>query len=192
MPTRYLMVGFLSLLFTLNCNGPKAPTQGEFDMGRTVYDTGGNDDSDTLFEEEVVGDSLDYRDDPIQASELTILDSGDRSTLDGTLNWEPVHFEFDKADLSQATKDRLAYYARVLQDRPSLKVLLEGHCDTRGTEEYNLALGERRAQAVKRYFEQLGIVSSRLRTISYGELRPVDHHENEAAWAENRRVSFVF
>jgi peptidoglycan-associated lipoprotein len=71
------------------------------------------------------------------------------------------------------------------------KIVIEGHCDERGTAEYNIALGERRAKSVKRYLINLGVDSSQLSTISYGEERPADPGHNEAAWAKNRRAEFV-
>jgi peptidoglycan-associated lipoprotein len=78
-----------------------------------------------------------------------------------------------------------------LQDRPEVDVLIEGHCDERGTNEYNLALGERRAQSAKVFLVNMGIASSRLTTVSYGEERPLDPGHDEAAWAKNRRAQFV-
>jgi peptidoglycan-associated lipoprotein len=81
-------------------------------------------------------------------------------------------------------------YVSVLNANPDLKVLVEGHCDERGTEEYNLALGERRANRVKTYLVNAGVDASRLKTISYGELRPKAQGSNEEAWALNRRAHF--
>src|SRR5690606_10258475 len=78
-----------------------------------------------------------------------------------------------------------------LQQNPSSTVQIEGHCDERGTIEYNLALGERRANAAKRYIVRLGVDASRLSTISYGEERPANSGSSESAWAENRRAEFV-
>jgi peptidoglycan-associated lipoprotein len=81
--------------------------------------------------------------------------------------------------------------ARALKQRPEVPVVIEGHCDERGTIEYNLALGEKRAKAVKDYLVSLGIDRSRLTTISYGKERPLDSRSNEFAWAQNRRAEFV-
>jgi peptidoglycan-associated lipoprotein len=82
-------------------------------------------------------------------------------------------------------------YAKGLREHPEAQILIEGHCDERGTVEYNLALGDRRAKAVKDYLVALGIDSSRLSTISYGKERPLDDGHNESAWAKNRRAEFV-
>jgi len=99
-----------------------------------------------------------------------------------------VYFDFDQASLSAATRDQLATSARLLEERRQFAVTLEGHCDERGTNEYNLALGERRAQAAKDYLVSLGVQASRLSTISYGEERPVCQESEEACWWQNRRA----
>jgi peptidoglycan-associated lipoprotein len=101
-----------------------------------------------------------------------------------------VYFEFDQASLSQVAKDTLVRNAEWLRSNPQVRVQVEGHCDERGTAEYNLALGERRAEAVKNYLTSLGVDGSRLVTISYGKERPADPGHNEEAWARNRRVEF--
>lgn len=104
---------------------------------------------------------------------------------------QPVYFEFDSYALSEETRETLRNNAEWLKAHPSLKVLIEGHCDERGTEEYNLALGEKRAKSVRDYLVQLGVSSENLSTISYGEEFPVDARHNEEAWAKNRRAEFV-
>jgi len=98
-----------------------------------------------------------------------------------------VHFAFDKYDLSDEARDILKKNAQWLKDNQNVKVIVEGHCDDRGTVEYNLALGEKRAKAVKDYYLSLGIPANRIQSISYGEERPANSAENEAAWAQNRR-----
>jgi len=104
---------------------------------------------------------------------------------------EDVHFEFDSIQLTPVAQEILTKKARWLQANPGAKVTIEGHCDNRGTNEYNLALGEGRAQSAKAYLVDLGIDASRLNTISYGEERPIDRAQNEEAWAKNRRDHFV-
>ena len=86
------------------------------------------------------------------------------------------------------TKETLENNADWLKDNSNEWILLEGHCDERGTEEYNIALGERRAERVKKYYKALGIDSTRIETISWGEEKPVDTRNSEAAWSKNRRV----
>lgn len=101
-----------------------------------------------------------------------------------------VYFEFDKARLTAEARAILEENAAWLREHPEIKVQIEGHCDERGTAEYNLALGERRATSVRNYLISLGIDPARLYTISYGEERPVDRRHNEEAWAKNRRAEF--
>lgn len=101
---------------------------------------------------------------------------------------QDVHFAFDSAQLTPTAQTILKEKAGWLEDNMSVNIRIEGNCDERGTTEYNLALGERRALSVKNFFVDLGISGSRLTTISYGEERPLDPAHNEAAWAKNRRV----
>ncbi|MCS6878609.1 MAG: peptidoglycan-associated lipoprotein Pal [Geminicoccaceae bacterium] len=102
-----------------------------------------------------------------------------------------VFFAFDSAALDDAARQTLERQAAWLKQYPAVSVTIEGHCDERGTREYNLALGERRAQAVKNYLVALGISPDRIRTISYGEERPADPGHDETAWALNRRAVTV-
>jgi peptidoglycan-associated lipoprotein len=101
-----------------------------------------------------------------------------------------IYFEFDQATLSDLAKDTLVRNSDWLRSNPDVRVQVEGNADERGTPEYNLALGERRAEAVKSYLASLGVDRGRLVTISYGEERPADPGQSEDAWALNRRVEF--
>ncbi len=100
-------------------------------------------------------------------------------------------FDTNKSELREDARQALADDAAWLKQHPSVQLTLEGHCDERNTEEYNLALGWRRANAVKAYLTTLGLVSERITTISYGEERPFAIGHAESAWAQNRRVHFV-
>jgi len=102
-----------------------------------------------------------------------------------------MKFDFDKYDLRTDARTILDRKASFLNQNSSVRVQIEGHTDDRGTAEYNLALGERRANAAKQYLTTAGISAGRLSTISYGEERPLDPAQNEAAWAKNRRDHFV-
>jgi peptidoglycan-associated lipoprotein len=104
---------------------------------------------------------------------------------------ENIHFDFDKYNLLPLARQILQRKAEWLRNNPNVSVIIEGHCDERGTNEYNLALGDRRAESAKTYLINLGIAGSRLTTISYGEERPVDPGHNEVAWAKNRRAHFT-
>ena len=104
---------------------------------------------------------------------------------------ENIHFDFDKYNLLSLAQQILQRKADWLWNNPNVSVIIEGHCDERGTNEYNLALGDRRAESAKAYLVDLGIARSRLTTVSYGEERPVDPGHNETAWAKNRRAHFT-
>ncbi|MDR1926282.1 MAG: peptidoglycan-associated lipoprotein Pal [Endomicrobium sp.] len=99
-----------------------------------------------------------------------------------------IYFDFDKSDLTNNIRDTLKENAAYLTSNSGLKIELEGHTDNRGTTEYNLALGQRRALKVKEYYIQLGVAANRIATISYGKEKPVDLNDNEVAWAKNRRA----
>ncbi|MFV0422006.1 peptidoglycan-associated lipoprotein Pal [Oleidesulfovibrio sp.] len=101
-----------------------------------------------------------------------------------------VYFDFDKFDLRAEGKELLKGKAEALKAYPQLRVLIEGNCDDRGTQEYNLALGERRARAAFEYLVLLGVRPDQLEIVSYGEERPAVMGQNEAAWAKNRRAEF--
>jgi len=103
-------------------------------------------------------------------------------------NLKTLYFEFDKYTLTPESFAALQYDAEVLNRAPQLRVVAEGHCDERGTSEYNLALGERRARAVVEQLAALGVAPARLSTVSYGSELPADPAHNEQAWAKNRRV----
>lgn len=104
---------------------------------------------------------------------------------------EDVYFEFDSSALLSAAQDVLKRKAAWLRENPDASAIIEGHCDERGTNEYNLALGDRRANSAKAFLMDLGIAEYRLTTISYGEERPVDAGHYEEAWAKNRRAHFT-
>lgn len=107
------------------------------------------------------------------------------------LRMERVHFDFDKYALRPEARVILEKNADYLKKNPTARVRIEGHCDERGTVEYNLALGERRAKAAFQYVADLGIAPSRMDTVSFGEEVPLDPAHNEEAWAKNRRAEFV-
>jgi peptidoglycan-associated lipoprotein len=102
-----------------------------------------------------------------------------------------VYFGYDSAELSAEARAALDVNAGVLKKYPAWTVTIEGHCDERGTAEYNLALGERRAAAAQSYMVALGVPASRVKTVSYGKEFPFDPGHDEAAWARNRRAHFV-
>lgn len=102
-----------------------------------------------------------------------------------------IYFDFDRYSLRDDARRALDANAETLRSNPNMNIVIEGHCDERGTDEYNLALGERRAQAAREYLVRLGIDASRISVISYGEERPVAPGHDEESWALNRRGEFV-
>lgn len=155
-----------ALLMGGSCGGTKdVPT----DLP-TVTDTPPDNDNNMPKEPEITRDTLPEKPDP-----------SDFST---------VYFDFDKYNIRTDARTALEYNAEVLKQYPDTRITIEGHCDERGTVEYNLALGEKRADAVRDYLAQLGINKTRMETISYGKERPVDLGHNEIAWQKNRRAAF--
>lgn len=116
--------------------------------------------------------------------------SGSIPTAEGEGMFRDVQFDYDSAAISDLARQNVEYNVQVLQQNPGLKVQLEGHCDERGTAEYNLALGSKRARSVYDVLVSYGVSPQLLDTISYGEEVPLDPGHDEAAWARNRRVHF--
>ncbi len=102
-----------------------------------------------------------------------------------------IHFGFDRYDLTPKAREILSQNADLLLKNTRVKIQIEGHCDERGTIEYNLALGERRSNTTKEYLISLGVSPDRMSTISYGEEMPLDPRHTEEAWAKNRRAHFI-
>jgi len=117
------------------------------------------------------------------------MPGADMSTEGGPL--ADVHFDLDSAALNEAAQATLAAHAVWLKSHAGARVTVEGHCDERGTTDYNLALGEQRARAARDYLVGLGISANRLQAVSFGKEKPVDTSSNEEAWARNRRAHFV-
>lgn len=131
---------------------------------------------------------------PIPVPAMPAEDAIGSKTLDD-LNRDsplrPLFFELDSADVSSAGQQVLQANAAVLKKYPGMQITIEGHCDERGTAEYNLALGERRALAAKNYLISLGIGSDKIKTVSYGKEFPFDPGHDDGAWQKNRRAHFV-
>ncbi len=107
------------------------------------------------------------------------------------LGLQTIHFPFDSFTLDSQNKALLEADAGILKEKPSVKVQIEGHCDARGGIQYNIALGEKRANSVKKYLEDHGVAGDRITVISFGKERPVDPGNTEEAYAKNRRANFV-
>ncbi|PIE90368.1 MAG: peptidoglycan-associated lipoprotein [Acidobacteria bacterium] len=175
----------LSLFLLFACEGKH-----KTDRTPTVYEDSGvySSQSSNMEEVDLLTGQTDYRgsDDSV-GSELLDASQG---SLNALPDWSPVFFEFDKAQLTLQAREKLNRYAVQLKNNRNWRILIEGHCDVRGTEAYNQALGEKRAEAVRRFLLDLGVNSNQMNTISYGELKPLIPEETEDAWTMNRRAEF--
>jgi len=117
--------------------------------------------------------------------------SQDLQTLNRKGYLRDAFFDYDKADLREDARAALSGDAQWLKSYASIRILIEGHCDERGTSEYNLALGDRRANAAKEYLASLGLAAARVQAVSYGKERPYCNESNEECWQQNRRAHFV-
>ncbi len=126
---------------------------------------------------------------PVDSDMASSSDLSDPSGEGGPL--EDVRFDYDSAQLTDAARGLLERHAQWMKSRRSLRIAVEGHCDERGTVEYNLALGDQRARATRDYLVSLGVEGAMLTTVSFGKERPLDTGSTEAAWARNRRAHFA-
>jgi peptidoglycan-associated lipoprotein len=156
---------FAAVLLLAACETTPEANKGTGGGGTTSTQSGGGTSSTTI----AAGSSQDF-----------IVNVGDR-----------VFFDLNKYDLKPDARAKLDKQAAWLKQYPKYAITIEGHCDERGTREYNMALGERRATATKNYLVNLGIPASRIKTISFGKERPVALGHNEAAWSQNRRAVTV-
>jgi peptidoglycan-associated lipoprotein len=131
------------------------------------------------------------REKELERSLLTKKEPGIEGEIFESTLLKDIHFDFDKYDVRLGDTEILQGNAALLMKYPAVRIEVEGHCDERGTVEYNLALGERRANSTKQYLISLGVSADRISTISYGEERPLDPGHNEEAWAKNRRAHFT-
>jgi peptidoglycan-associated lipoprotein len=164
--------------FTVSC-GKKAVVKGEGEGMTAAVET----EKPTEIKEEVV--SI-----PEKVTEEAVVAKAEEEAVK-EITFENIHFDFDRYFIREDAKPTLENLGAYLIENPGVKVLIEGHCDERGTNEYNFALGERRAEAAKQYLINLAVESSRISTISYGEERPLDPGHTEGSWGQNRRAQFV-
>ncbi len=111
--------------------------------------------------------------------------------ITGDMGLKPVFFDFDKHELTSQAREALNANGRILKENKAMRVTIEGHCDERGTTQYNLALGEKRARSAMNYLASLGVESGRMEIVSYGKERPFMMGHDESSWAQNRRAHFV-
>lgn len=176
-----LLVMMIGLMFFVSC-AKKAPESDELPMDAT---TGEQAETEMERQRRIAEEEIEeYR--TKQALEMEAMKEEEKAAFLDT----KVYFAFDNSSLSAEARETLLKQAQWLKENTDRTVIVEGHCDNRGTEEYNLALGSRRAQSVKDFLVNAGVEPSRIVTISYGEERPAVRENNEDAWAKNRRAEF--
>ncbi|MFT5163093.1 MAG: peptidoglycan-associated lipoprotein [Alteromonadaceae bacterium] len=126
----------------------------------------------------------------ISKADQLILDQGNRDIE--LREQSTLYFEYDKNNIQGAYAEMLQAHAKFLVKNPNVKIMIEGHCDERGTPEYNIALGERRAKSVSKYLTNMGVAKSQISMVSYGEEKPTDKSRTEAGFAKNRRAVLVY
>lgn len=146
-------------------------------------------------EEKAIEQKAVAADDVQAANEVNIVQEEEATQTAGMVSQEvmsdDIYFDFDSALLKDTAKNELVRKAEWLRENPDASVIIEGHCDERGTSAYNIALGDRRAQSAMVFFVDMGIDAKQFSTISYGEERPVNAAQTEEAWATNRRAHFA-
>ncbi len=155
--------------------------------------TGGNGGADSLAAGQRAGEGQRgaTREATTGESSLKQFQEGKSTRTPESSPLKDVYFDFDRYDLTEDARATLRANAEWLKSNPSTRVEIEGHCDERGTNEYNLALGAKRAQAARQFLTALGVSPDRLSTISYGEELPVCRESTESCWKQNRRARFV-
>jgi len=179
----------LALAFSLAaCGGKKRPSA----LASPPPDTGAlaSEPEDTAARAEPLDEGPDIRAMEDEYATGSDLENDYTTTYEEGSPLADIHFDYDSAALTEQARAMLERHAVWLQTRREVKVTIEGHCDQRGTVEYNLALGEQRARATWDYLVSLGVAPDRLRTVSYGKERPLDPRTTEEAYAVNRRVHF--
>ncbi|MDY6825023.1 MAG: peptidoglycan-associated lipoprotein Pal [Thermodesulfobacteriota bacterium] len=176
--TFIMMLAVCSLVFTVACTKPKVkPDSQELETVES-----------TLPEEETTSMEMAEQQTQERVEEEAIREEREKARQ--MFENENIHFEFDKSTLTPEAQEILRRKATFLLNNPDKSIVIEGHCDERGTGEYNLALGDRRAKSAKDFLVDMGVEPSRLSTISYGEEQPLDPRSTPAAWAKNRRAHF--
>lgn len=180
---------FLMALTLLAAGCAKKPVAEESAMTEQPTEIEMQQDEPAGFSEQQIDETAGSMDSSA-ASGYSAADAARAAEEAATSGLQRIHFDFDQYVLTEAAKSTLVSNAGLLRAAPAIDVVIEGHCDERGSDEYNLALGEKRALATKNYLVSLGVAEDRMRIISYGEEMPLDPASTKDAWAQNRRAEF--
>jgi peptidoglycan-associated lipoprotein len=177
---------FSGTLLLVSCAKKAVQTEPSMQTEQEMSEEG-NSNAEEMEDQQTMGDK-DIEEERLAAEEARMQAEEEASAARDKFASEDIYFDFDSAAILNSGQGILQEKAQYLNDNPDAVAVIEGHCDERGTDAYNLALGERRADAVKDYLVNLGIDPERMSTISYGEERPIDPSKTEAAWTKNRRA----
>ena len=184
-----MLVVVISLGLVFGVSGcAKKKVAGEEEMGAAAEKTApkpGEPGYEKIYEESMAAKDESLEAQAALAKEHEVLEGRTSAPL------LPVYFDFDKSNIRADQRDRIEKNALFLKENNEIRIRIEGNCDERGTNEYNMALGERRALSAKKYLVNLGIHEDRMHTLSYGEEKPLLHGHDEYSWAQNRRDDFV-
>lgn len=189
---RNLVLAFMAagLVFTVSCAKKQVVSEPQGASLEGTVDLDAAAKAEALAKQRAMEEEM-LREKALKEAALKEAELAKQAAARSRFTNQNIHFAFDSAELTPMSRTLLKEKALWLGQNPGVQVVVEGHCDDRGTMEYNLALGDRRAFSAKKFLVDLGIAESRLSTISYGEERPIDPASNETAWAKNRRAQFV-
>ncbi len=187
------MAFVLALTLTTGCSAPKKATKEDVTKAGTKP-TGPSEEELAKQRAEQEARDRALREQALRDQEARERAERDRAAAEAARlkDLSRIYFDFDRAELSAEAREILSKVAQQLKASPRKSLTIEGNCDDRGTNEYNLALGQQRADAAARYLQTLGIERKRIKTISYGEERPLCSEATEACWHKNRNATFVY